>query len=306
MELRSIIHPSTKALVVLILLNTALLVTVFGFGWEGFVYRPVLLALPFYTLVVTFVYTYDRLHPHIHEVKEWFISIPIVDRICSIPLVERYRLDILFKSKVRLYFSIAINIGYIAVNVLAYNTYHSKWFLVIAGYYVILFGMCIVLFRFDQKVGFGFSRMDDLRITRLCALILLTLNVILLIAVEMIIYTDAGYQYEGVLIYLMALYTLFTSGLATINLIRVSKYRNYVVTIIRMAVVAAALVSILALETAVLFQFGADMSEEIRELIVVISGIAISTVIVGMASRIIALTSDEIREMKAEEAEKSE
>jgi len=258
--------------------------------------------IPFYTLVASCVRLYETLHSKISDIKNWVLAIPVVEKICSIPIVERYRIDILFKSQIRLYFSIAINIGYIAINVLTYYLYHSVWFLVIAAYYSVLFGMCVILYRFHKKVGFGINRIDDLRITRFCSIILLTLNVILLIAIRMIIYRDAGYHYEGIVIYFMAAYTFFTSGLAIINLIRFSKYGNFVVTIIRAAVVAAALVSILTLETAMLFQFGADMPKDAKELLVVFSGIGISTVIVGMAMRLIALTSDEIRELKMQES----
>ena len=300
MELRNLIHPTKPMLIALILLSVTILGLVFLAGWEESVFGPLLYAIPFYTLVLTCTFIFDVLHPKIHDIKEWFLAIPIVDRICSVPLVQRYRIDILFKSQVRLYFSMGINIGYILLNVLAFYIYDSYWFLIIATYYLILLGMCIILFRFDKRTGFGINKLDDLKITKLCATILLMLTVILLIAVEMVIYTDAGYKYEGIIIYFMATYTFFTSGLAVINLIRFSKYGNFVVTIIRMVVVAAALVSILALETAMLFQFGADLSETKRELIVVFSGIGFSTVIVGMALRVIALTSDEIRELEAE------
>ena len=300
MELRNLIHPTKTMLIALIILSATILGLVFLAGWEESVFGPLLYAIPFYTLVLTCTFIFDVLHPKIHDIKEWFLAIPIVDRICSVPLVQRYRIDILFKSQVRLYFSMGINIGYILLNVLAFYIYDSYWFLIIATYYLILLGMCIILFRFDKRTGFGINKLDDLKITKLCATILLMLTVILLIAVEMVIYTDAGYKYEGIIIYFMATYTFFTSGLAVINLIRFSKYGNFVVTIIRMVVVAAALVSILALETAMLFQFGADLSETKRELIVVFSGIGFSTVIVGMALRVIALTSDEIRELEAE------
>lgn len=300
MELRNLIHPTKTMLIALIILSATILGLVFLAGWEESVFGPLLYAIPFYTLVLTCTFIFDVLHPRIHDIKEWFLAIPIVDRICSVPLVQRYRIDILFKSQVRLYFSMGINIGYILLNVLAFYIYDSYWFLIIATYYLILLGMCIILFRFDKRIGFGINKLDDLRITKLCATILLMLTVILLIAVEMVIYTDAGYKYEGIIIYFMATYTFFTSGLAVINLIRFSKYGNFVVTIIRMVVVAAALVSILALETAMLFQFGADLSDTKRELIVVFSGIGFSTVIVGMALRVIALTSDEIRELEAE------
>ena len=300
MELRNLIHPTKTMLIALIILSSTILGLVFLAGWEESVFGPLLYAIPFYTLVLTCTFIFDVLHPKIHDIKEWFLAIPIVDRICSVPLVQRYRIDILFKSQVRLYFSMGINIGYILLNVLAFYIYDSYWFLIIATYYLILLGMCIILFRFDKRTGFGINKLDDLKITKLCATILLMLTVILLIAVEMVIYTDAGYKYEGIIIYFMATYTFFTSGLAVINLIRFSKYGNFVVTIIRMVVVAAALVSILALETAMLFQFGADLSETKRELIVVFSGIGFSTVIVGMALRVIALTSDEIRELEAE------
>lgn len=295
MEFRDLIHPPLKFLVALITASTLLLIAVFILGWERSIFGPILYALPFYTLVITCVAIYDALHPRIHDIKEWFLTIPIVDWFCSFPIVGKYRIDIIFKSQIRLYFSIAINIGYILLNVITYYLYHSSWFLLIATYYAILLGMCIILYRFDKRVGFGISKLDDLRITRLCAIILMTLNVILLVAIEMIIYNDAGYRYEGIVIYFMAAYTFFTSGLAFINLVRFSKFGNYVVTIIRMVVVAAALVSILALETALLFQFGGSTSDTVKELLVVFTGIGISTIIVGMAMRIIALTSDDIR-----------
>ena len=294
---------SKKGVKMGIIVSATILFFVFLTGYQHSSMAPLFFAIPFYTLVITCTYIFDLLHPRIHDIKEWFLAVPLVDRICSIPLVGRYRFDILFKSQVRLYFSMAINVGYIVLNVFAYNIYDSIWFLIIATYYLILLGMCIILFRFDKRVGIGISRMDDLRITRFCAFILLTLNVILLIAIEMVIYTDAGYHYEGIVIYFMLLYTFFTSGLAFINLVRFRKYGNYVVTIIRMVVVAAALVSMLALETAVLFEFGADISEGTRELIVVFSGIGFSTIIVGMAMRTISLTSDEIRELRAQETD---
>lgn len=300
MELRNLIHPTKTMLIVLIVLSVTILSLTFLADWDEYVSRPLLYATLFYTLVLTCTFIFDVLHPRIHEINEWFLAIPIVDRICSMPLVQRYRIDILFKSQVRLYFSIGINIGYILLNVLAFYVYDSYWFLIIATYYLILLSMCIILFRFNKRTGFGINKLDDLKITKLCAMILLMLTVILLIAVEVVIYTDAGYKYDGIIIYFMALYTLFTSGLAFINLVRFSKYGNFVVTIIRMVVVAAALVSILALETAILFQFGSDIYEIVKELIVVFSGIGFSTVIVGMALRVIALTSDEIRELKAE------
>ena len=302
MEFRKVVHPPLMIIIMLVFASALMLTLAFATGLETSPMSPIFYAIPFYTLVVVCIRTYDEIHPKMHDIKEWFLGIPLVEWVCSFAIVERYRIDILFKSQVRLYFSIAINIGYITINVLAFMLYDSYWFLVIATYYLILFGMCVILFRFDKRVGFGISKMDDLKITRLCAMILLTLNVIVLIAIELVIYSDAGYLYNGILIYLMALYTFFTSGLAVINLIRFSKYGNFVVTIIRMVVVAAALVSILTLEVAMLFQFGSDMSENARELFVIFTGIGISTVIVGMAARIIALSSDEIRELEMQEA----
>ena len=181
MGLRGILHPSGERLISLIIISATILFFVFLTGKEESVFAPLFYAIPFYTFVITCTYIFDVLHPRIHNIKEWFLAVPIVDRICSIPLVGKYRIDILFKSQVRLYFSMAINVGYIVVNVFAYHIYDSLWFLIIATYYLILLGMCIILFRFDKRVGFGISRMDDLKITRLCAMILLTLNVIVLI-----------------------------------------------------------------------------------------------------------------------------
>lgn len=297
---KDLLQPSTRMLVVLIAISIVIMTVMFPLKNTNSIVEIVAYIVPFYTLVASCVHIYDALQNRIDDIRDRILNIPIVDRICCIPLVERYRADVIFKSQVRLYFSIAINLGYIALNVVTFYLYHSSWFLVIAAYYTILFGLCMTLLRFHKKVGFGISRIDDLRITRNCAFVLLTLNLILLIAVEMIIYQDAGYHYKGIVIYFMAIYTFFTSCLAVVNLIRFSKYGNSVVTIIRVAVVAAALVSILTLETALLFQYGSYVEKNVKEMIVVLTGIGIGTIIIGMAMRLISQTSDEIRAIRAE------
>ena len=172
------------------------------------------------------------------------------------------------------------------------------WFVVLAVYYVILAVMRFLLVRYVRIHGLGKNRLGELRRARLCSYILLTLNFVLTGAVMMILYQNKGFEYHGILIYVMASYTFYITTHAIVDLIKYRKYHSPVMTTSKVIALSAALVSMLALETAMFSQFGGDSSPEVRRTMIVATGAGISVIVVTMAGYLIIRATKEIKKYK--------
>ena len=133
---------------------------------------------------------------------------------------------------------------------------------------------------------------------RLCACILLTVNLALSAAVLMMVYSHRGLEYPGVLIYAMALYTFYVTISAIVELVRFRKYRSPVLSMTKIIKTASALFSLLLLETAMLSRFGTDMPSEHRQIMIMATGGGIAAAVIGMASYMIVCTTNEIRSLQ--------
>lgn len=142
--------------------------------------------------------------------------------------------------------------------------------------------------------------MGELKRSRLCAYILLTVNLTLSGVVLMMIYFDRGFEYQGVLIYVMALYTFFITTTAIIDMVRYRKYQSSVMSVSKIIKLTAALFSMLFLETAMFSQFGGDTTKEIQRIMIIATGGDISVIVVTMEIYMIVRTTKEIRELKKE------
>lgn len=228
------------------------------------------------------------------------------EQLYANPLARRYFEDAAFKTHVKLYAALAANLLYAGVNVLSWRLYHSMWFAVLAVYYGILAVMRFLLVRYVHAHGLGGNRLRELRRARLCAVILLTLNVVLTGAVLMILYQNRGFAYHGVLIYVMAAYTFYSTVHAAVDLVRYRRYRSGVMTMSKVIALSAALVSMLALETAMFSQFGADMAPETQRLMIALTGAGVSAAVIAMAVGVIVWTAKEIKEIETDGREKRE
>ena len=219
-------------------------------------------------------------------------------KIDSRPLGHRYMTDPAFKTHVKLHTSLAINLLYVGVNVLSYFLYRSLWFVVLAVYYVILAVMRFLLLRYVRGNAIGKNYLGELRRARSCSCILLLLNFVLTGAVMMILYQNKGFAYHGTLIYVMAAYTFYITTRAIVDLVKYRKYRSPVMTVSKVIALSAALVSMLALETAMLSRFGADMAAENKRLMIVLTGAGVSVVVIVLAVYMIVRTAQEIKEIE--------
>jgi len=113
----------------------------------------------------------------------------------------------------------------------------------------------------------------------------------------MMLYRPHEFGDMGVLIYVAALYTFSALAVSLTGLIRFRKYNSPVLSVSRMISLTASLVSLLILETAMLSQFGGDMSLSTQNIFIAATGAGISIVIIVMALYMILRTTRMLRHL---------
>ena len=252
----------------------------------------VVYVVSFYTISVlslacgpTFPKTYKR-------AKAWLYSNPYGNRLMT---------DAVFKNQLSLYATLGINILYVIANAVMYFFYDSMWFVILAAYYGILALMRFILLRYKAKHEIGSNRMGELHRAVLCSSILLLVNIVLSGAVLMILYEEKGFFYHGILIYVVALYTFYITVYAIVNVVKYRKYNSPVMLTSKIIALSAALVSMLSLETAMLSEFGAEMAETEKRILIAATGGGVSVAVVLMSSFMIVRSAKEMKMIRTKE-----
>jgi divalent metal cation (Fe/Co/Zn/Cd) transporter len=173
---------------------------------------------------------------------------------------NRYMTDIPFRVIISLYFSLAINVLYAAVRLIAGIYYGSFWFGAEAIFYIVL-----SLVRFTLL---GYARTDDdnqrlqHKKYRFCGYLLFALNVALTGVVYQMINHGMGYHYPGLLIYAAAAFAFCCLTLSIIHMVKYRKLNNPILSASKIINLAKALVALFALQTAMFASFGGDMDYE--------------------------------------------
>ncbi len=286
---RKLLFPSIWIIVLLVLFCAIALVEIFVNGWEMSPLAYVSYVLSFYTLTVICIACWKVLPGYYKEVKM---------KMHENKYIDRYMTDAVFKSNVGLYRSLAINLIYVVINVVSGYIYQTYWFVIFALYYSIIAVMRFLLVRYLVKHPVGDNHLGELKRARQCACILMTVNLALSGAVLMMLFFDRGFEYQGFLIYVIALYTFYITTIAIIDMVKYRKYKSPILSITKIIKMASALFSMLFLETAMFAQFGADTSPETKRIMIMLTGAVICVVVVAMAIYMIVLTTKELRQYK--------
>lgn len=276
-------------MIALVVISAVALIYVFVKGLEEAPIAYISYVLAFYTLLVLSVFCGMVLPKQYKEIKR---------KIYDNPFGNRYMTDAAFRTHISLYTSLGINIVYVGINILSFILYRSMWFIVLAGYYIILAVMRFLLARYAKKNGIGRNILEELKSVTLCSSILLTINFVLSGAVLMILYQNRGFVYHGILIYVMAAYTFYITTHAIIDLVKYRKLGSPVMTMTKVIALSAALVSMLSLETAMFSQFGQDMAAEDKWLMIALTGAGVSISVVTMSIYMIVKSVKEIKRLR--------
>ena len=276
-------------IILLTIICTVAIVGIFVKGLDMHPFAYVIYVLSFYTLTVICVGCWKIL-PHYYKA--------VKSRLQENEYFDRYMTDAVFKSNVGLYRSLAISLIYVVVNAVSGYLYQTYWFGIFAVYYAIIAMMRFLLVKYIMKHPIGEDHMGELKRARVCACILMTINLALSGAVLMMVYFDRGFRYQGILIYVIAMYTFYTTTTAIIDMVKYRKYKSPILSITKVIKLASALFSMLFLETAMFAQFGAETSPETKRIMIMLTGAGISIAVVTMAVYMIVQTSKEIKQYK--------
>lgn len=286
---KKLLFPPIWLMVLLSIASAVLLTFVFVRGWEQQVIAYFVYVLAFYTLSVVTVFCVMVLPKQYGKIKK---------KILANPLGNRYATDKVFRTKVSLNLSLSINLLYVAVNVLSWYLYKSWWFVCLAVYYVIMSAMRFLLVRYVRVNPIGANLYGELKRSIACSCIMLLLNFFLTGAVLMVVYQNKGFEYHGILIYVMAMYTFYMATHAIINLVKYRRFESPVMSTAKVISMAAALVSMLNLETAMFAEFGTDMAKKDQNLMIILTGAGISITVVTLSVLLIVKAAKEIRREK--------
>lgn len=175
---------------------------------------------------------------------------------------SRFVGDYAFRTMIFTAVGFIVNVGFAAVNGAIGITYGSLWFCALAVYYIVLgFTRGIIVSRTrkvnaDDDLSEKGRAVEKMRIYLAAGILMLVLSVSLNIVMwVMVHFPDAGFRYEGVLIYVAAAFTVYKMAMAVHNLIRVRGSDDYAVKAVRNINFAVALVSVLALQAAMIAAF---------------------------------------------------
>ena len=283
---KRLLFPAPWLMVILVILSAVSLTLVFLRGMEQSIPAYLVYVLAFYTLSVVSIFCALVLPKQYSTIKK---------KIYDNPLGHRYMTDRVFRIHLSLSASFAINMLYVGIHVWSWHMLHSWWFMVLAVYYGIMAVMRYLLVRYVRIQKIGSSICAEWKRSRICACILLLINLSLSGAVLMILYQSKGYDYPGVMIYVMALYSFYSTIHAIADIVKYRKLGSPVMSTAKIISLSAALVSMLNLETAMFAQFGAEMSVEYQRIFIILTGAGVSVTVVALSVLLIARATKEIR-----------
>ncbi|MDE5931568.1 MAG: hypothetical protein K2H40_03660 [Lachnospiraceae bacterium] len=209
---------------------------------------------------------------------------PLVKKVLGISLVDRYLKEDTFRAEAALYQGFFINFLYAGIKLFSGIRYKSVWFVTLAVYYILLAAVRLSLLHHVRKEERpDRNKISEWRRYRLCGISLLFMNVVLAGIIVLVVHQNSGFEYPGVLIYVMAMYTFYATIIAVWNVIKFRKYGSPVLSAAKVINLTAALVSMLSLETAMLTQFGTVDDADFRQIMTASTGAGVSIIVLGMA-----------------------
>lgn len=267
---KHIVYPPIWVTLSLLVLSAVLLFLVCFFSLFGTPIGFVSYAIWSYTLIV-FALGIVRLIKNVistHISKDGKVA----------KLHQRCKEDLDFKIKVGVSIGLAINSFYVIFRLVMAIMYSSIWFLTLVFYYLLLgFLRGYLLYSLCRKDR---NRTTECRCYSFIAWMMLLLNCTLSGIVILTIKTNSGFSYPGYIIYVSAAYAFYAIISSIINVFKFKKIGNPILSSAKVLNLVAGMVSILALQTAMIARFGGN-DESFRIMMnSLIGGIICATVII--------------------------
>lgn len=213
---------------------------------------------------------------------------------------KRWLEDEHLRINVSLYGSLLWNTVYGVFQLWLGYVHHTFWFYSLGAYYIFLAVMRFFLVSHTRAHKPGEKMAAELIRYRACGWIFLVMNLALTLIIFFMVYWNRTFVHHEITTIAMAAYTFTAFTVAIVNLIRYRKYNSPVYSASKAISLTAACVSMLTLESTMLTTWGQEESPLFRQLMLALTGIAVSGFIVVMAIYMIVQSSKKLRALKEE------
>ena len=214
---------------------------------------------------------------------------------------RRWQDDTRLRVNVSLYGSLAWNALYGIFQLWLGFYHHTFWFYSLGAYYICLGVMRFFLARHTTRYAPGERMQTELKKYRACGIVFLVMNLALALIIFFMVYWNRTFEHHMITAIAMAAYTFTALTTAIINVIKYRKYNSPVFSASKAISLAAALVSMLTLESTMLTTFGdGTMTVVAQKWMLGATGGAISVLIVATAIYMIVVGSKKLKELKSE------
>ena len=236
-----------------------------------------------YALIVT-ITGFPYFLSFVNSVKRYIYEHPIMKKFRGTKVGSRFFGDVRFRTEISLYQGLFINLLYIVMKMVSGIYYRSYWFIALAVYYILLAVMRYMLLRKSKNPKYKTPIAEEIYRYRMCGISLLIMNQALMVIVIFMVHQNKGFDYPGLLIYAMALYSFYAIITAVINLVKFRKHGSPVLSAAKVINLVAAMVSMLSLTTAMIYHFGGeDNTSDFRLTMVGTVGGGVCIIVIGMA-----------------------
>ena len=214
---------------------------------------------------------------------------------------RRWQDDTRLRINVSLYGSLAWNALYGLFQLWLGFYHHTFWFCSLGAYYICLGVMRFFLARHTTRYAPGERMQTELKKYRACGIVFLVMNLALALIIFFMVYWNRTFEHHMITAIAMAAYTFTALTTAIINVIKYRKYNSPVFSASKAISLAAALVSMLTLESTMLTTFGdGTMTVVAQKWMLGATGGAISVLIVATAIYMIVIGTKKLKQLKSE------
>ena len=285
---KALLFPHIAILIILVPVATVLLVGSMVFVGTESVIAYISYVLAAYTLTV------------------WCFKLPYLIKFFKTfkdenKYARRWQDDTRLRVNVSLYGSLAWNALYGIFQLWLGFYHHTFWFYSLGAYYICLGVMRFFLLMHTRKYAPGEKMQTELKKYRACGIVFLVMNLALALIIFFMVYWNRTFEHHMITAITMAAYTFTALTTAIVNVIKYRKYNSPVFSASKVTSFAAALVSMLTLESTMLTTFSDEtMTAVEQKWMLGATGGAISSLIVATAIYMIVTSTKKLKQIKNE------
>ena len=214
---------------------------------------------------------------------------------------RKWQDDVRLRVNVSLFGSLAWNALYGLFQLWLGFYHHTFWFYSLGAYYICLGVMRFFLARHTTRYAPGERMRDELIKYRACGIVFLPMNLALALIVFFMVYWNRTFEHHMITTIALAAYTFTSMAVAIINFVKYRKYNSPVFSAAKAISLAAALVSMLTLESTMLTTFSDEtMTAAEQKWMLGATGGAISVLIIATAVYMIVVGTKKLKLIESE------